>query len=66
MKKQNTKKIVFMLAGIIDVLIGASALLIYFGILPLGVTAPSVVLAVIGVIFLITGVGALIYSTRLT
>jgi ABC-type multidrug transport system permease subunit len=66
MKKQNTKKIVFILAGIIDVLIGVSALLIYFGILPLGVTTPSVVLAVIGVIFLITGVGALIYSTRLT
>ncbi|MFN3491756.1 MAG: hypothetical protein ACK40V_06005 [Anaerolineales bacterium] len=61
MDNQNTKRTVFMLSGAMDALLGGVALLIYFGVLPVDLDIPRIVMGIIGGILFFSGVAVFTY-----
>ena len=57
----DTKRTVFMISGAMDALLGAIALLIYFGVLPIDLDIPRSVLGIIGGILFFSGVAVFTY-----
>ncbi|MBL8092399.1 MAG: hypothetical protein JNJ43_18850, partial [Anaerolineales bacterium] len=56
MDSQNTKRTVFMISGAMDAMLGAIALLIYFGVIPIDIDIPRIVIGIIGGILFFSGV----------
>lgn len=61
MDNQNTKRTVFMISGGMDALLGAIALLIYFGVLPIDLDIPRWILSVLGGVLFFSGVAVFVY-----
>jgi len=61
MDNQNTKRIVFMLSGAMDALLGAIALLIYFGVIPIDLDIPRWIIGIIGGVLFFSGVAVFTY-----
>lgn len=61
MDNQNTKRTVFMISGAMDALLGGVALLIYFGVIPVDLGIPSIVIGIIGGILFFSGVAVFTY-----
>jgi cbb3-type cytochrome oxidase subunit 1 len=55
------KRTVFMIAGASDALLGAFALLIYFGIIPIDLNIPRWIVGVVGGIVFVSGVALFTY-----
>jgi ABC-type branched-subunit amino acid transport system permease subunit len=61
MENQNMKRIVFMISGAIDALLGAVALLIYFNVIPVDLGVPRWVIGVLGGVLFFSGVAVFTY-----
>ncbi|MBL8050983.1 MAG: hypothetical protein JNM46_07150, partial [Anaerolineales bacterium] len=57
----DTKRTVFMISGAMDAMLGAIALLIYFGVIPIDIDIPRIVIGIIGGILLFSGVAVFTY-----
>ncbi len=57
----DNKRTVFMISGAMDALLGAIALLIYFGILPIDLDIPRWIIGIIGGILFFSGVAVFTY-----
>lgn len=60
MQNQNSKRIVFMISGAIDSILGGIALMVYFGWLPVDISSwdmPRWIIGLIGGILFFTGLG---------
>jgi integral membrane sensor domain MASE1 len=66
---ENNKRLVFMLSGGMDSLLGALALLIYFGILPVDISSwgvPRWALGLIGGVLFFSGIAIFTYFSTKT
>ncbi len=61
MDNQNTKRTVFMISGAMDALLGGVALLIYFGVIPVDIGIPRIIIGIIGGILFFSGVAVMAY-----
>jgi hypothetical protein len=61
MDNQNTKRTVFMISGTMDALLGGIALLIYFGVIPVDLGIPNIIIGIIGGILFFSGVAVFTY-----
>ena len=66
MDNQNIKRTVFMISGVMDALLGAIALLIYFGVIPVDLGFPRLVIGIIGGILFFSGVAVFTYFLKKT
>ena len=69
MNDQPNKRMVFIIAGIVDSLIGGAILLIYFGLLPINISGlgiPRWVIGLVGGIWFLLAVGVLAYQLTKT
>jgi hypothetical protein len=69
MENENNKRIVFMLSGALDSLLGAIALLIYFGILPFDISNwgfPRWGIGLTGGVLFFTGIAVFAYFSTKT
>ena len=57
----DTKRIVFMISGAIDALLGGVALLIYFGVISVDLDIPNILIGIIGGILFFSGVAMFTY-----
>jgi len=57
----DNKRTVFMISGGMDALLGAIALLIYFGIIPVDLGIPRWIIGVLGGILFFSGVAVVTY-----
>lgn len=57
----DNKRTVFMISGGMDALLGAIALLIYFGVLPVNLGIPNMIIGIIGGILFFSGVAVFTY-----
>jgi hypothetical protein len=68
MDYSRNMRLVFMLASAVDVLLGAAALLIYFGILPVDISGwgvPGWIFGFVGGVLFFSGIGVFTYfSTK--
>jgi len=68
MDYSKNMRLVFMLASAVDILLGAIALLIYFGILPVEISnwgIPGWIFGVVGGVLFFSGIGVFAYfSTK--
>jgi hypothetical protein len=61
MDNPNTKRTIFMISGGMDALLGAVALLIYFGVLPIDLGISRNIIGIIGGILFVSGVAMFTY-----
>lgn len=61
MDNQNTNRPIFLIAGAMDALLGAIALLIYFGVIPIDLGIPRWIIGVVGGIIFVSGVAMFTY-----
>lgn len=57
----DNKQTVFMISGAMDALLGAIALLIYFGVIPLDLDIPRWIIGIVGGILFFSGVAVFTY-----
>lgn len=57
----DNKRTVFMISGAMDALLGAIALLIYFGVIPLDLDIPRWIIGIVGGILFFSGVAVFTY-----
>ncbi|RJP53752.1 MAG: hypothetical protein C4557_04250 [Anaerolineaceae bacterium] len=61
---ENNKRIVFMVSGAMDSLLGAAALLLYFGVLPFDISSwgiPRWIIGLIGAVLFFSGIAVFTY-----
>jgi hypothetical protein len=61
MENQNSKRIILIISGAIDSMLGAVALLIYFNVLPIDVGVPRLFIGIIGGILFFSGIAVITY-----
>jgi len=69
MNPEPNKRTVFIIAGIMDSIIGGGILLIYFGLLPIDISGwgiPRWLIGVIGGVWFLSAVGFLVYQLTKT
>jgi integral membrane sensor domain MASE1 len=69
MENQDNKRVIFMLSGVLDSLLGAIALLIYFGILPFNISnwgIPRWGIGLAGGVLFFTGIAMFAYFSTKT
>jgi len=57
MQNQNNKRIIFMISGGMDTILGGIALMVYFGLIPLDIGVPNWMIGLIGAILFFSGLG---------
>jgi hypothetical protein len=69
MNQHQNKRLVFILIGLLDSLLGAGTLLIYFGLLPIDIDAlgiPRWIVGVIGAVWFFSGILVLAFQLMKT
>ncbi|MEW6240838.1 MAG: hypothetical protein AB1564_08535 [Chloroflexota bacterium] len=69
MDNQRNKRMVFLLVGLTDTILGSVTLLLYFGLLPIDISSwdiPRWVIGVIGGVWFLSGFGVLVYQLTRT
>lgn len=69
MNPQPNKRMVFLIVGLTDTILGGVTLLLYFGILPVDISSwdiPRWVVGVIGAVWFLSGFGVLAYQLART
>lgn len=57
----NNKRTIFMISGGMDALLGAIALMMYFGIIPVDLDIPGWIIGVFGGVLFFSGLGIFTY-----
>ena len=61
MENQNNKRIILIISGAMDAMLGAGALLIYFNVVPFDIGVPRIFIGIIGGILFFSGIAVVTY-----